>query len=66
MTRSARQLAASIAAGATSAEEQARSALERISEMPWVGALVGVEPDRVLEAARKVDKSASPRPGPVS
>lgn len=56
MTRSARQLAAAMNAGAIMAEEHVGAALERIVETSGSGAFVEVAADAALEAARVVDK----------
>lgn len=65
---STRELAASIAAGRTTAEAHARSLLDRIADSFWIGALLDVVPDRILEAARQVDRHIADGadPGPLA
>jgi mandelamide amidase len=55
MPHSLRKLANSIASGQTTAEEHALECLTRMERMPWVGALLKVASDQVLEDARAAD-----------
>ncbi len=61
-------IAEAVARGERTAEQEARAALDRAERLAWTGALVSIDPDPVLRAARAIDRArtAGERLGPLA